>query len=141
MAIRTTRWGPDTCQCILEYTWNDSLPQDQITTTFSNIVSACPSHIGLPSAQAIYNAVNEENPRKNMSLQQMLDTGPNTLYDIVNGNRQFKNGISVNFVWTGTAPNRVLTLTVAGITLTGAQRTTIQNALNTRFGVGKVVLT
>lgn len=29
MAIRRTTWQPDTCGCILEYDWDDSLPVDQ----------------------------------------------------------------------------------------------------------------
>ena len=38
------------------------------------------------------------------------------------------------------APNRVMTLTVTGITLTQQKKTTAQNFLNTKFGIGKVTI-
>lgn len=29
MAIQTTRWSPDTCNCVILYQWDDALPDDQ----------------------------------------------------------------------------------------------------------------
>lgn len=140
MTIKTTRWSPDTCNCILEYTWDDSLPNDQITVTPSNIVGKCPAHTSFETTQEVFNVVNEENPRKNKAIQIILDNGPSTLYDIVGTVRVLKPTISVTHTWTGTAPNRVLRLTITGSTLTTAQKNTITAAFNTLFGTGKVVL-
>jgi len=140
MAIKTTRWSPDTCSCILEYTWDDSLPQDQITTTLSNINQKCSAHNGLSNTDT-WNAITEENPRKNFTLQHILDNGPSTLYDIVEGNNKIlKSNLRYTWTWSGIAPNRVLTISIQGITLTTNQKNTIQNILNNRFGVGKVIL-
>jgi hypothetical protein len=141
MAIKTTRWSPDTCGCVIEYTWDDSLPNDQISTTPSNVITRCSAHTTLANNTAVFNTLFEENPRKNISFQHILDNAPTTLFDVnTDGSRQLKAGMSISWAWTGTAPNRVITLTVKGITLTTNQKNTIQSALNSRFGIGKVVI-
>jgi hypothetical protein len=93
-------------------------------------------------SKAIYSSGREENERWDNSIQTIIDNGPAGLYDIVEGGtaRVIKKSIIVNFSWSGTVPNRVLTITVVNFTLTNNQRTTIQNRLNTIFGVGKVIL-
>jgi len=139
MAIRTTRWSPDTCTCVIDYTWDDTTSETNRVHTLSTITK-CPAHIAQTDSTA-YSTVLDENPRKNIALENILSSSPTTaLYDTVNGTRQFKQGINVNFSWSGTAPNRVLTLTITGISLTTPQKNTLQTALNTRLGSGKVVL-
>ena len=138
MTTQTTRWSPDTCQCELEYTWDDSVSETNRVHNFKSI-SKCSVH-SAQADQTAYNTVFEENPRKNITRQLCLDNGPAALFDTIDGVRQFKNGISYNFSWSGVAPNRVLTISFTGITLTTQQRTTIQNVLNNRFGAGKVTI-
>jgi hypothetical protein len=143
MAIRITTWKPDTCDCIIEQGIDDSLPEGSQVLFGVNSIFKCVAHQNLATPTAHFNAVNDENPRKNHSLDEILQNAPSTnWYDIdpVSGSRSFKNGVTVNLNWSGTAPNRVLTLTFTGITLTGAQRNTLQTRLNNRFGTGKVVL-
>jgi len=129
-----TRWSPDTCSCVIEY-------DDDIILT--NVVNRCPFHSGLAADTAVFNTLMDENPRKNKAYQAILDNGPNTIYDLqADGNRTIKNGITISWAWSGTAPNRVLTLTLTGggITLTTAQKNAINSRLNTLFGTGKAVL-
>lgn len=143
MTLKKTIWSPDTCECILEYQWDDTTPEDNRPITLSTIINKCSIHSSLNTNNDVWNSINEENPRKNITRQLLLDNAPSTLYDIIdatNGTREFKNGISFNWSWTGTAPNRVLNISVTGITLTNAQKNTIRNILNNRFGVGKVTL-
>jgi hypothetical protein len=143
MTIRTTSWSPDTCNCTLEYTWDDAVPEDQRTHTPANIVRRCSAHTPLADTNSVFNTIMEENPRKNRSFDEILQNAPNTNWfdiDAESGQRVFKKNIILNWNWTGTAPNRVLTLTFSGITLTTAQRNTLQTRLNTRFGSGKVIL-
>ena len=143
MVIKITRWSPDTCGCVIDYAWDDAVPENQRTVSFNNIVTKCPAHTILTTNNDVWTAINDENPRKNVARQLLLDNAPNTIYDIIdvsNGTRDFKSGISLNWIWSGTAPNRVLNLTVTGATLTNAQKNTIRNILNTRFGAGKIVL-
>lgn len=143
MTVNTTRWSPDTCKCILEYTWDDSISESSRTHTMSAIVQRCSAHTILANDITVYNTVTEENPRKNISLDEILQNAPNTnWYDLDpdSGVRVFKKNIIINWTWSGTAPNRVLTLTFTGITITTAQKNTLQSRLDTRFGTGKVVI-
>jgi len=142
MALKTTRWYPDTCECILEYQWDDSVDESNRTHTVSNIVSKCPVHQGIAETDQVYDTVyNKENRRKNQVLQFSLENGPNTLYDVTaNGGRILKSNITFTWSWNGTAPNRVLTINFNGISLTNAQKNTIRNVLNNQFGIGNVIL-
>ena len=140
MTIKTTRWSPDTCTCSIEYSWDDTVAESIRTHSLSNIVQKCSAHSILTDTN-VFTTVSEENPRKNQALQNILDNSPTTaLYDIVNGIRQLKPTISYNFSFSGTAPNRVLTVSFTGISLTTTQKNTLQSALNTRFGSGKVLI-
>ena len=138
MTINTTRWSPDTCSCVVEYSWDDSVSAEQRTHELTSI-EKCPVHSSLSDSEA-FAAVTDENPRKNNSLQSVLDNGPATLYDVnADGARILKPNLAYNFSFSGTPPDRVLTINFSGITLTTPQKNAIQNFLNSRFG-GKVVL-
>lgn len=143
MSIKRTTWGPDTCDCIVEYEWDDAIAQGSRTHTISNIINKCPAHTSLSTNTDVWNALNDENPRKNAARGLLLENGPTSLYDVIdatNGTREFKNGITFNWSWTGSGAARTLTITVTGITLTTQQRNTVQTVLNNRFGSGKVTL-
>lgn len=64
--IQITRWSPDTCKCILEYQWDDVIPEDEREHTVYNIVSACSEHTGTP--QNIFEEVVELNQAFNAAL-------------------------------------------------------------------------
>ena len=57
-----------------------------------------------------------------------------------NGTIYLKKGITIEFAYSGTQPNRLLTLTVTGITLTQQQINKAQTALDTKFGINQVVV-
>jgi hypothetical protein len=138
--IHTTTWRPDTCDCIIEYTWDDQVPESERKNDFRNIVKRCPAHSELSSLD-IYSTVLEENPRKNFAFQHVLDNGPAALSDTTpEGAKVLKQNLTYNFSWSGTAPDRVLTISFTGISLTTTQRNAIQTFLNNRFGSGKVIL-
>ena len=141
MTIQITKWGFDTCPCVIEYSWDDTVPQSSRTHTLSNYIIKCPAHINLSDINAYNACLNENTVIKNPALQHILTNSPTTaLYDIKDGNRLLKETIRFNFSWSGTAPNRVLTISFTGITLTTNQKNTIQTALNTKFGSGKVTI-
>lgn len=73
--IRTTRWHPDTCGCVVEYEWDDAEPDDARTHRPSKVVQQCASHAGLTHAQ-VHAAVLDENPRKNRALAAIMETAP-----------------------------------------------------------------
>ena len=139
MTLNRTRWSPDTCGCVIEYEWDDSVPEDQRTHSLSNVVSKCPAHAALTDNNT-FSSVLDENPRKNNALNHVLDNAPTALFDVINGARQLKESINFSFSWSGIAPDRVLTISFTGITLTTNQRNAIQAALTNRFGFGKVLL-
>ena len=141
MVINTTRYSPDTCDCVIEYDWDSTTNETNRVHTLKRFVNKCSAHIMLATDTDSWNCVFEENPRKGQALRTILDNSPTTaLYDIVGGNRQLKPALGFNFSWSGTAPNRVLTISFSGITLTTQQKNTLQTALNTRFGSGKVLI-
>ena len=141
MAIKTTTWISDHCGCELEFTWDDSVAATSRKNSISRFIKKCASHNPLSTDSSIFTTNTEENQRKNLALETALLNGPTTLYDVLaDGSRQLKPTITYNNSWSGTAPNRVLTISFIGISLTNTQKTTIRNALNTRFGTGKVTL-
>ena len=141
MVVKTTRWSPDTCACQLEYTWDSTDSETSRTHTFLNYINRCPAHPSLSTDTQRYNAVSEENLRKNDSFGIALNNGPAILFDTqVDGTRSLKNGITFSWTWSGTAPNRLLTITYTGISLTTNQRNAIQTKLDNKFGIGKVVI-
>ena len=140
MAIHVNRYSPDTCGCVIDYQWDDEQTGEDRQHTLTSVVSRCPAHAALPTNGGVWDSILDENPRKNNAYQLVLDNGPTTLYDILNGFRQPKPGINITWSWSGTVPNRVLTLNVVGLTLSNAQKSVIRTALNTRFGTGRVTL-
>ena len=141
MVINTTRWSPDTCSCVIEYEWDSTTDETNRVHTLKTI-SKCPQHTALSNNTA-YSTVLDENPRKNQAHQFVLDNGPSLLYDVVNGTKQLKPNLSLQYTFSGVAPNRVLTIAFNdsnGNVLTTQQKNAIQPLLNTRFGVGKVVI-
>jgi len=140
MVIKITRWSPDTCDCVIEYSWDSTTTETNRIHTLDNYVKKCAFHSGLATDNDRWNTVLEENPRKNYALQTVLDNGPAALFDTVSGSRVLKNGITYSWTWSGTAPDRVLTISFTGITLTQNQKNTAQTFLDNRFGVGKVLI-
>ena len=142
--LSTTQWRPKTtCDCIVQYTVDtDAEPPEDIPglpPERYSFVSKCEPHSGL-SDTALWAAIWDENPKWTRAYQGILDNGPPSLYDLDGTTRVLKPGITITGAMSGTAPNRVLTLTLQGITLTTPQKNAIKNWLDTRFGTGKVVL-
>lgn len=134
-----TKWHLDTCDCIM-VTQPGATEND-----FPTLVQAeriCSIHNVLPNPTTVYNTLKDENPRKNKGYQQLIDNAPAAIFDIdvESGSRVFKKGITLNWAWSGTAPNRIVTFTLTGTTLSTKQKNDAQALLNTTFGVGKAVL-
>lgn len=140
MTIQTTRYSPDTCQCILEYQWDDSVDPSIRTHTLANYIRKCSVHASQANDTTRWNTVMEENPRKNIGIQLIIDNAPAQFVDTdAQGNKTLKAGLSLDFTVAGTAPNRIFTLIFRGTTLTQTQIDAMQTRLDTRFGAGKVV--
>jgi hypothetical protein len=70
-----TRWTPDTCPtpgCIIEYTWDSSLPAESRVHTPTTSVFQCNAHKGL-TLEAHWVTLTSENTRKNIILAKILE--------------------------------------------------------------------
>jgi len=128
MAIQITRWKPDTCDCTIEYEWDDTVPPESRTHTFNNLVDKCSAHSALGDS-SVWSALIDENPRKNKTVA--------IIYDLLSTQNK-KNAFLAAFTFDFDA-NRVLLLHSNG-SLTQQEKNNAQNALNTQFGTGKVVV-
>jgi hypothetical protein len=112
MVTKTTRWSPDTCGCSVEFTWDTDDPAENRTHSFKRVVISCPAHEGLPTGQAMYDSVSEENPRKNKILDAFVqatdDIGESYTDDNGQPARKLKDNLDFEYVFTGTAPDRII---------------------------------
>ena len=122
--LRVTRWSPDTCGCVLEFEWDDTQPESSRTHTYARTVATCPAHSG-QVGPTLLASVKDENTRKNRVVTVTKALLPATTED--------------NYLWWFDA-SRVLNVTLAGVTLTPAQKTNFKNLFDSTFGAGKVRL-
>ncbi len=65
----STRWSPDTCECILSFTMVGDVP------TLDRVEQTCSAHAGL-SGQAVWDAVHPENVLKNQTVGKLMALFP-----------------------------------------------------------------
>lgn len=64
--LKTTRWSPDTCGCVLEYEWDNALEGSARVHSFKRVVKLCSEHERLGfQGKAAYDQVMSENKGKN----------------------------------------------------------------------------
>lgn len=131
MAIQITRWSPDTCDCIVEYSWDDNTSEDTRIHTIANVVNRCVAHQALVNKNTHFNTLMEENPRKNKILEGLRASFPALTRTDNEGNIVLKDGI---ISWSFDA-NRVLQVSIPSLSPT--QRTVAQTWADNNLGVGK----
>ena len=139
MTINTTRWSPDTCQCVIEYTWDDSVAQDQRAHNYSKHVNLCPIHATQGQTNTAFITVNDENTKKMIALQDLIDNFPAQLSSTGSAGGQLKSNLTFVYSISGTPPNRTWRFNFLGLSFTQPQLNSIQSRLDTRFGTGKVI--
>ncbi len=60
MKIQRTRWKPDTCGCIVEYTWDSDLPEDKRVHTVHS-VNTCKEHKLLTDPAEAFEVIKKKN--------------------------------------------------------------------------------
>lgn len=120
---RVTRWSPDTCRCVLEYEWDDALPDNQRTHSYSKVIRLCPEHeqLGL-TGKKLYDQVLSENTCKNA----VWSMAKETLSSLELG----------DFTWSFDT-ERKLKVGFLG-KLTANQKMSLRAQCESRFGIGKV---
>ncbi len=118
--IRTTTWRPDTCECVLEYSWDNATSEASRAHSFVRVVSFCPAH-SLLAGVSLYNAVVSENQRKNRTYAiaeaLLVSLTPESWL------RYYDSA-------------RVLQVVIPN--LTTLQKNQLQSACDTAFGAGRV---
>lgn len=133
--IVITKWSPDTCKCVLNYSWLRDSDENERVHVFHSVDKVCHDHehlkgtvVGESHIQGIpqdvnsdhlgtYQSVLEENQRKNILLQHALDAHPSKLaHQIVNKKTGAvtnvkQDDVEYTFFFTGTAPHRILNVT------------------------------
>lgn len=109
-----TRWKPDTCNCVIEYEWDASLPVEQRVHT---AVKTTPCQFHLGTVEEVYTKVKDENVKKNLTRKLLLETIPEISQDEVDneGNvvgKKEKTGVNFFFEYN---PQRELLITFTGI--------------------------
>lgn len=129
MAMKVTRWSPDTCGCQLEYEWDDAVAPESRKHSFKGVVQRCAEHAGTPQTSELYDAVVDENTRKNYTVGDIGDALSWATEQSLE---------RINWAFDG---SRVLQISFGGgAVVMAAQKATLQAALDTRFGSGKVVV-
>jgi len=120
---QTTRWSPDTCGCVIDYEWDDAVPDSERTHIISKVITKCPAHasVGLPNIH--FTQVLDENTTKNKAFEIVLSKAPALTPD--------------NFRYSFDK-NRKLVVDVVDFNLKTADKTALIAELNTKLGTGKV---
>lgn len=65
--IKTTRWSPDTCDCVIDYEWDSELSNELVIHTPVRLDKTCPAHGGL-EVEAAFASIKSENSSKNLAV-------------------------------------------------------------------------
>lgn len=122
--MNITRWKPDTCDCVIDYEWDASVPDVSRVHVYKD-GTLCDIHknIGITKANH-FNVILEENKRKNQAIELAVKQIPG-LVD--------KVSFSLDPV------TRVVKIKFSN-TISAGQRNGLTNAFTAKFGDGKVVV-
>jgi hypothetical protein len=96
---RITTWSPDTCECVLEYEWDDAVPENERTHAIVNVVKKCEFHQHHSDKDAHFDDVLNENRHKNQVLAEILKNLPEDEKNISVKNGRNVTTFKVNPKW------------------------------------------
>lgn len=133
--INITQWKPDTCECVISYSWDTESSPDTRVHTLHSVAHKCVHHDMHSNAQA-YEKVKEENTGKNKAEKIFLENYPDYTEDnVVHGENRGKKVRSPHtFSWSFDA-TRKLRVSVSG--MSANHRQDFQARLNQELGQGK----
>lgn len=124
------KWSPDTCGCVINYSWDRDSSENGRVHTFEGSDRKCQDH-GNFMEQDLYNVVVEENQRKNIVLQHALDNIPRFTQQKIDRKGQTTNikrdDLEYSFFFDGVAPNRILNVMFAPDHLTGPEKALVES--------------
>lgn len=128
--IKTTRWSPDTCECVFEYTWDSDLSETNRSHTLAAVLSTCDAHKTDLDADKYTKALNE-NIGKNQAINHIAK-------NIAGFSKKDPNDIDVpdfDKISFSFDADRKLILSVSGAQGT---KNSVQSSLDGTFGTGKI---
>lgn len=130
--LQTTRWKPDTCQCILEYEWDDQESSETRTHKGKTIISACKAHEGETDPGKIYSKIIDENTRKNIVFGEIIENIPALVEEVTDKHgqpvKQLKSGIEYDFSFD---KDRNLVVDLKGVSI--AEKATVKSLTDVKF--------
>ena len=139
MATTVTTWKPHTCECEVQFSWDPALPTASQVYTFSRLITQGPEHASL-SGQALVDALITENRLWNQVVgfaQADSSTASIVVTKANPAGGTMKDFAPGAFSWSYDAA-RALHISLP--TVSASTKTSIQNALNSQFGAGKVTV-
>lgn len=116
MAIKVTRWRPDTCECIIEYEWDDTSPLEERIHTHKSIIK-CEHHATIDDNIEAHEKVKNENSSKNKVLGHILENFPEVVEEVTDKDgvitKELKGGIKYEWSFD---ENRELVAGLTGVT-------------------------
>lgn len=145
MAMKANQWSPDTCGCILEYEWDDSLPAASRVHTIKSVIKACAVHDSFAGNQSgHYQSVLRENQSKNKVYGQLIAipeiSEEFTIDSSGNIGRRLKSGIRFLWSFSGSGDSRILSISISGVNLTSGQKSALQAWCDLSLGNGRAVV-
>ncbi len=119
MTIKETLWRPDTCGCEIVYAWDSEAAETQRTHTISRVAKRCQAHAVFDD-QKIFDAVLDENKRKNIAFEEVKKVIPT---------------LTPEFFTYEFDETRALKITLVGPS--PSEKAQIHTALNSKLGLGK----
>lgn len=151
MSINITSWKPDTCDCELHYSWDNSLSEDlrvhvpvaSVTTNTGEVIprKVCAIHDAIDSTIKgngkhvdHYNKVKDENTRKNKVLGRLLEAHSTIAVEVINEEgvpiKEFRKGMEPDWSFDSA---RNLIVKLNGSTLKKVDKDSIKLDVETLF--------
>ena len=142
--MKVTTWSPDTCECTIDYEWDETLAGEDRTHAYNRTRTTCQDHTGVTKSELL-DTLNSENQRKNITKEWVLQNIPDvkrTIVDQTTGDstEDFKSGMEFEWSFTGKGKNRILHAGIKGKALSELEKTSIQDYGNSEFGTNKVMV-
>lgn len=132
--IKTTTWHPDTCDCIIEYTWDTEESEEVRTHDYKRVTRACAVHAGLVDGKKIHDEVKDENFRKNMVLHEVTSKHASLRNEILDDDGNVTGHVpNENAVGWRFDENRKLIVSIKGERLNSGQKKTLKDDVAKKF--------
>ena len=123
MAIRIQNYAPDTCTCVVQESWDDSLPSDQVVYELVSVLHRGDEHAAIVDG-SLHAVLYEENRRKNKAWGKAIE---------------LSNKVGDRVAWSFNAA-RTLLVSFPQDNVPASVKTQIQAWCDSNLGIGKVLV-